>query len=230
MPFRGGGRQVILPWNFSQPENMRRHNQQVADGEYAPTTLPDNWAPVVLDIGACCGAFAFWVKRLLPRTAVVSYEPNNVAFEHLVRNWQNFEPAAHVEHKPQNVGVRAYAGLYKLNQGKNNLGEASMNLLGEQEAGEQIAVECIAASDLPDCDWLKVDTEGCEVEIIESYLESRSRGNLPRIISFEFHRADDFGRLYEQLTANWESTDGWKLNRADIHRHDRGTCVFVRES
>ena len=39
---------------------------------------------------------------------------------------------------------------------------------GVRQTGETIRVQCIAASSLPSCELLKIDTEGSEVEILQN--------------------------------------------------------------
>jgi hypothetical protein len=49
-------------------------------------------------------------------------------------------------------------------------------------------VETIIAAELPNCNILKVDTEGCEIAIITKYLETHPK---PFLIQYEYHSERD---------------------------------------
>lgn len=167
--------------DFSYPDNMKPHIEKIFRGEYAvPLKLE---RPVILDIGANCGAFAWWALRYWPDSSVTCYEPNPAAFEFLEKNMGGLENVA-----LHNIGIRASSQKQQfLHFGRHNLGEASF-FLGPEQVAIGRYVECCHPDTLPPCDILKVDTEGCELEIIATYL---TQLHAPKLILFEYHRESD---------------------------------------
>lgn len=201
---------------MSYPPDMERHIRAVLEGEYDPGVDISRHAGRALDIGANVGAFALWVRHRWPACVVDCYEPNPAAFEFLQANAHNYGgPQFMLMPK----AVRAEAGKARLHFGKNNLGEASFHDLGEQRA-EGVEVECLPASELPRCDVLKVDTEGCEVEIIEMYLATHEK---PKAVLYEFHSEGDRIALAHIL-----ELAGYSLTRGTVQRADRGVMCWVR--
>lgn len=211
-------RAIWKPTWFSEPANMAQHNSLVFDGEYAVPI--EGFAPKrIIDIGACCGAFSLWAFGTYPNAEIEAYEPNPEAVKHLRSNLDRCIPRVCTH----TVGVRAIHGQYAMFPGRNNLGETSMMVRGEQHLTPRIdSVDCICAADLLQCDFLKVDTEGCEVEIIASYLDTHAP---PRVVAFEFHAAEDFTHLHLDFMGA-----GYQLARANIHRPDRGVCIYVHDN
>jgi FkbM family methyltransferase len=195
------------------PRNMMNHHMAVLRGEYEAPGVEFETPPVVLDVGACCGAFALWASKRWPRAQLFCYEPNVRAFDYLAQNAKG---------RGWVVLQRAIARglLMPLRQGLNNLGEASAFDLGEQATTYQQVI-CMPADALPQCDVLKVDTEGNETYIIEEHLAATA--TLPRVVCFEWHRAADRDRLHVFLQAR-----GYILQRGVINRPDRGTFVYAR--
>ena len=102
-----------------------------------------------------------------------------------------------------------------LRPGLNNLGEASLFDLGEQAVGG-VVVPTWHPRDLPNCDVLKLDTEGSELDIILHYAGS------PTMIALEYHRAFDRRQIESLLCPLYT------LVRGRITRADRGTMVYVK--
>lgn len=197
---------------FRCPENMAHHCAKVLVGEYdVPINFPE--PPTILDIGANVGAFSVWALGRWPGCRIMAYEPSPEAVSLLRENVE----AHGVEVHP--VAVRALGGMAAMRAGKNNLGEASFHELGEQ-AGDQFAVQCVEASTLPRVDIIKIDTEGCEMEILANLTYT----NVARAILVEFHRESDrksIDRLLGPVFSLW---------RANITTSDRGVLRYVRTS
>lgn len=196
---------------------MVEHVREVFRGEYDPGVDIGRGAPMILDIGANIGAFAVWATRAWPAASVRCYEPNPEALRLLELN----RPALTTVH---GVAVRAEAGAGVLRFGKNNIGEASFHELGEQSM-HGVRVTCIAASELPPCDVLKIDTEGCEVEILDAYFTAREAPPswLPVCVLYEFHSEADRITLTHMLELK-----GYSLTRASVKSADRGVMCWVR--
>ena len=154
--------------------------------EYDLFRLPSYEAPRILDIGANVGIFALRALARWPGGSVTAYEPNLGSFNLLVQNTVG-----------RNVGGVLAAvtggvpeGTVTLRRGKHNDLEASLVDIGNQEDGGE-EVSNIDASKLGECDVLKVDTEGCEVEILEGYPHLAA----VKVLLVEVHRAEDMDKV-----------------------------------
>jgi len=163
------------------PISMRLHVKKVLAGKYAiPLTATK---PVIADIGANVGSFSVWASRMWADSTIHSYEPMKDNFEMLLSNTKNLNNV-----RVHNVGVGnpARSIMYK---GANNCGEASFFQLGAQADTPTERVTVISPSELPeDITVLKVDTEGCEIEIIEPLI---SNGRIFAAVLFEYHSEND---------------------------------------
>lgn len=146
----------------------------VLNGSY---DVPVDDAELVLDIGANVGCFSAWARKKWPNARVLAYEPHPKNTELLVKN----APFAEVFEN----AVRAEAGTALLREGGPNLGCSSFTDLGLQSE-RVLEVSCLAAEDLPAADVVKVDTEGCEVEILEHLDLSRAKA-----VMLEYHSEGD---------------------------------------
>jgi len=205
-----------VPAWFAQPESMREHNAEVFAGCYdIPTLSFGGRVPVVIDIGACCGAFTLWSKERWPGRIAQAFEANtNTCETALTRNVHVFGGDTQTLLGP---GVATVAGTYPLYRGKNNIGECS-RWRGDEQSEEKTDAYFIGIATLPDCDVLKVDTEGEEVKLIQAYLETH---NNPIAIMYEFHEEDGYGVL-----PYWDKS--YVLARADIWQANRGVVCFLR--
>lgn len=206
--------------DFHCPPDMIGHCLKIANGEYDIPGLEFAEPPRVLDIGANVGAFAAWASERWPGAKVRCYEPNPVAFGYLRHNVPTDDPGA-----LQNAGVLDLGPGETMQRtlyfGKNNLGEASIHDLGEQQV-DGVPCTFVSARDLPVCDVLKVDTEGCEVEILRAYIAECGRS--PGVVLLEFHFARD-RREIDMMLAHCNYT----LVRARIDHPNRGILAYAHE-
>ena len=172
------------------PRGMAPHVAAVLAGEYDIPGLEG--VGEVLDIGANCGAFARWAYDRWPSITVHCYEPWPENYRALRMNLAA-APRARL-HSCAVVG-RDAPEIY-LRPGVNNTGEVSEHDLGEQGSGPGFVAATTHAAKLPPCDFLKVDTEGSELEIVTAYL---SAGNTPAAIVYEWHRLSDRTDLHHEL-------------------------------
>lgn len=138
------------------PDTMRGHVQKVLDGEYDIAGIPE--PKVILDIGANVGSFAVWAHLRWPKAHIHCYEPSKENYELLAKNvdFATLHPKA--------VTGTSDPLLY---HGPNNCGEHSIILAYNSEDYE--VVKSLPPSFLPPAQFLKIDTEGCEVEILKGY-------------------------------------------------------------
>lgn len=162
--------------------SMAGHIEKVLSGEYAlpeSVSLPEK--PLILDIGANCGAFTKWAKDNYSDAKIIAYEPNPEALRYYAKN-----------HPGQKVMPAAITGsdqsMVTLYLGKHNIGEAS-TVIGIEQCGESIEVPAINANTLPSCDFAKIDCEGMELVIVEE-LAGRCKA-----IAAEVHSCADMNQI-----------------------------------
>lgn len=201
---------------------IRKHLKSVLDGEYNSRKLGEALGryPRVLDLGANVGTFAYWVIRSLPNAHVYSYEP----IAENVRNYlRNLKTAGISEHNYTLTQAAVYPGdtdMLRIYTSPINSGmhSAFVNMTG---GSEQVYVDVIRVDpvDLPIADFIKLDTEGCEINILREYLRTHP---LPKAVSFEFHNAFDRYELEEMLGEHY------LLHSGKIVSPDLGVLNFLR--
>lgn len=190
---------------FECDDSIRPHLAKVLEGEY---DVPLFGKFKILDIGANAGAFAVWASHRWPGSMVYSYEPHPETFKLLVKNTEELQ----VIRAQKGVGAPGVRILY---EGKNNSGEASLYM--PHHTGRH--VEIIDPLELPSADIIKIDTEGCEVEILVPLIEG---GRTFSAVMFEYHRAKDRFILDQLLSKDYT------LIGAEIYQNSRGTMKYVR--
>ena len=130
------------------------------DAEAGEYDLPLKQPPVsILDIGANVGAFALRYAEKYPSATIFAYEPVPETFERLLAETDAFDNI-----RPFNFAVREMAGVAEMKEGDRDV-TCSFYNLGRQ-TNKSIVVRIAAAKDLPSGQLVKVDTEGCELEIL----------------------------------------------------------------
>jgi len=156
--------------NFIYPLHMQPIVKEIVEGEY---DLDLNLKhPVIADVGANLGIFTLWALRRWPDAFVYCYEPSIYNFHFLK---QNFDGNSQVKLFNFALGKTTRTKLFK---GRSNCGQASFFKTSEQQDSYEI-VKTKSPSVIPkDCDILKIDTEGCEVEILSGLKDRRFRAVL----------------------------------------------------
>ncbi len=180
--------------------------------------------PTILDIGANIGAFTVWALERWPTAVVTCYEPVPANFEMLKSNVMDAQLAgelgagAGVHHGVQNVAVTSDGQPLTL-LGGQNAGTWSRHVLSGR-MGDSIQVRAIAASTLPPCEVLKLDTEGCELEILRGYRHL----DACKAVLLEWHRTEDIEPIRALLTATGFSLYG----ETGPSGHETGTMRWVK--
>lgn len=189
---------------------MEPHIKSIRDGEY---DLPLRESPAsVLDIGANEGGFSVWARSKWPDALIRTYEPNPSSFALLTANLFGDKNVAF-----ENRAITGDGRNIVLKVGEFNSGEAS--IFGP-DTRSPIQCDSVAASEIPSCEFVKIDTEGCEREIIEKLNLSGTK-----TVVLEYHRASDFQPILDIM-------DQRKFHLFD-HRaiaEGRGILKFTRES
>ena len=163
---------------------------------------------LVLDIGANIGAFAQRAHQEWPDAKVICYEPMPFNIQELKKNvdldWCQVEP----------YGVREVAGDEDIYVGDMFVTGAFKK--SDRQTDQKIPVKCIAANTLPAADLIKIDTEGCELEILKNLDLSNAQ-----TIMLEHHSISDAELIKDFLKENFEMIQ-------DQSNQEVGTEIFIR--
>lgn len=183
---------------------------EVADYDLALARPPKS----VLDIGANIGAWTLRVARQYPEAAIWACEPVADNLEKLQANLETCRLTERVAILP--YAARSFDGADSIRLGDKGV-TCSFHDLGRQTETLE-TVRCLSAAYLPECELVKVDTEGCELEILQ---------HLPLTIAqavvVEYHRAEDAPRLKALLTGK-----GFQIHAESAKDDTWGILKFTR--
>ena len=130
----------------------------------------------ILDIGANIGVFSMRCHAQWPQARIIAFEPVPENGRRYQENcpWAEFRLDA----------VRSFTGKDTLLLGDLDV-TGSFHNTGRQPGGK-IEVDCFNAASIESCELVKIDTEGCEVEILE-----RLHLTNTRVLVCEYHRPGD---------------------------------------
>lgn len=161
---------------------------KILAGSYDIGWLKFTMTPVVLDIGANVGAFSMWAMRKWPGCKITAYEPNQDLEEFFVANTSGQVPLVQ-----KAISLSSPVKYYK------KPGNAHVNSLIKCDwHSEETEVEGIHPKDLPECNILKVDTEGYEPQIVSHYPHK------PELILLEAHSEKHRKGIEMMLDLNYE--------------------------
>lgn len=182
-----------LPEGFKCEESLVVHLEKIFDGEY---DIPINAQTeiVVIDAGANVGAFSLWAAGRWPGCTIHAYEPHPETFKTLCENIK----LSHEKIIPYNCGLGP-KGFVPLYEGVNNSGEASIFPGNAVAKGTGRHVEIIDPLLIPEAHILKMDTEGCEVDILEPLIKV---GRKFAAVMFEWHTIED-RRILDTLLSDY---------------------------
>jgi FkbM family methyltransferase len=146
---------------------------------------------LVLDIGANIGAFIHRAMKQWPDAQYIACEPMPFNVAELRMNFG--ATRCYIV----SAAIRAETGVDEIFIGDQFV-SGGFRQLG-RETAKSITVECLAANRLPSCDLVKIDTEGCEVEIVRNLDLSKTQA-----VVLEYHSAADRETLREFLSQGFE--------------------------
>jgi len=178
---------------FVCPDNIKPHLEKVFQGEYdIPLYLKR--PPMILDLGANCGAFSVWASHRWPGSSIFAYEPHPENYKYLHRNIHGYPKVFGFNYGVGNPGLRP------LSDGRFNCGEASFHKVINNPLPTAQHIEVRSPLEvLTEADIIKIDTEGCEVEILKPLIES---GRKFKAIMFEWHNESD-RRILDSLLVDY---------------------------
>jgi len=147
----------------------------------------DIFPSTILDIGANIGCFSMLCYEKWNQSRITCIEPIPFNIVQLRKNVGNYAEII-------SAAVREKSGVDEIYIGDNFV-TSSFFQIGRQTQNK-LLVECIAANDLPSFELVKIDTEGCEVEIIKNLNLSNTK-----IITLEYHSKTDFEIIKKFLSS-----------------------------
>lgn len=148
----------------------------------------------VVDVGANLGAFSLYAQATWPGCDVFAYEPVKALCDRYLRN----VPTGAKLHCVAVSDTAGRKALVPVRDGDNVWHNTNRTIAELDDVHP--SVPTIPGRDLPDCDLLKVDTEGSEVAILSSFLPAKNEaGSLPAYVVLEYHSAGDLGTLIALL-------------------------------
>jgi FkbM family methyltransferase len=176
--------------------------------EVAEYFVPLHFEPkTILDIGANVGAFAQTAHKYWPKAHIVCCEPMPYNLSYLRRN-------VPLGTEIISAAIRAHSGIDEIFIGDNFLTSGFFQL--GRQTQQSILVECVAARELPSCELVKIDTEGCEIQIL-THLPLQAT----RAIFVEYHSRADADAIKAMLASHF------RLVSIDAGQ-DLGTMSFIR--
>jgi FkbM family methyltransferase len=167
--------------------------QIIVQNEYFPTFISKECVGNIIDCGANVGLFTCLVAQLNPESIVWSFEPSNSNFKRLKHH---IEMNSLTNVKAFNIGLGSTNRLDDLymphDEGAYSIFKenASLYTRGDGFTGkkEKIQIkklsEFISNNSIDNVSYLKIDTEGCELEIIKDLAD---KFNIIDRIAVEYH-------------------------------------------
>lgn len=201
----------ITGFSYSDPSFIEMLKPVFA-GEYnIPLRIK---CPRILDIGANIGSFAIWAIHRWPGATVYAYEPLPEIYEWLERNVEATNSAGII---PIDFGV-GKPGPRMYYPGKNNIGEGGFYNGVHGVLDKAIELYVRDPLILPEANIIKMDTEGCEYEILQPLLKA---GRSFDGIMFEYHRETDRFLLEGLLKKDYV------LTGAQVYHYERGVQCYI---
>lgn len=187
------GRRVLIPENeqFRLDDIFSRKAYAIP-----PRYLPSKGPLTVVDVGANVGLFALYMNSLRPDCRIYCYEPAPPSFALLKQNLAGLDRMV-----LRNIGLAASDGfaqlhLHPYNSGENSIHPGQLPAAGQVDIRLVNTATALAVENITYVDVLKIDTEGCEVEILKGLGE---RINYVGIVMAEYHCEPDRRRIDEVL-------------------------------
>lgn len=211
------GKQEELPLLIPTNEQFRLKNIFI-DHEYLikPTYLPST-PLIVVDIGANVGLFTLYMMMNYSIDTIHCFEPAPASLELLRHNTAGSDSIHVHPYGLINRNGTELLVLHPKNSGENRIAEGEAIDAETVEIQVRDAAEALDRLGLTYIDVLKIDTEGCEVQILESL---GPRLSYVGIVLLEYH-SDADRRKIDQLLSRF------KLVGANAECIDRGIVKYL---
>lgn len=173
---------------------------------------------VVVDVGASVGSAAIFFSLAYPEAEVFCFEPHAESFQLLTDNTQGIERIHCFRFGLFNRECTANLHIGDSTFTTNSIHRAVDKVERTESVELRDAANALQSVGLNDVDILKIDTEGCEVQILESLLPHYR----PRVIHLEYHNDNDRREIDKVLS------DEYLLFAGRVLRPHLGEATYVR--
>jgi FkbM family methyltransferase len=178
--------------------------------------------PTCFDVGANVGEYSMELRREFPGASIYAFEPNSNAYDIAFKN------LAPLNINCKNLGLAARKTMARIYSYANNRssGHASIHKeafvelyktddLIELEFETTTVDEFCAANEISVIDFIKIDTEGQEMEVLKGASKMISEKRIS-IIQFEFNTLHVYSRVF--LRDFYELLHGYEIYRLDTDK------------
>lgn len=190
-----------IPFEFPLQGNTRDQVIKVLDGrEYPLIPLPGYQPKTILDIGAHIGATSLYFCNEYPTAQLYAFEPSQQNYQYLAKNTANHSNIHPLQYGlfSENREVPLYLGV---SQGlQHSISRNPETTMFTETIQLKCIQEALDAENIQTISILKVDTEGCEVPILQALAD-----RLPQIdiIYVEYHSEEDRLEIDRLLTPHF---------------------------
>lgn len=177
------------------------YNEIFIDNQYFFTAENEN--PYIIDCGSNVGMSIFYFKRLYPHSRILAFEPGEEAFACLKENIRNNKLLNTVQASRSALSNKE--GTIEFFYDPDSLGSLIMSTKQERMPKKSRSVEATVLSKhiSEKVDFLKMDIEGGELEVIEELSCSGKLSYVKQMI-IEYHhhiikKSDEFSRMLRIL-------------------------------
>lgn len=211
------GTERVYPVWIPERELFRVRNI-IEEKEYAVPGIHNRKGPLLVwDVGANVGLFAVYMKLVAPQSRIHCFELSAPTLALLKRNVGTLEGVTIHAFGLFNKEDQMRLSLDPVNTGGNSVKNHHGSYGGSVLATVKEAGRLFDTLGVEDLDILKIDTEGCEVEILESLGERLKRID---VILAEYHSEEDRRRIDAILS-------DFRLFGAKVARVGLGTVKYA---
>ena len=166
----------------------KRMSAEILQGQTYPVVKGINEIQVVLDIGANIGASALYFSFMYPEAEIFAFEPAKAPYQLLQKN-ARLDSRIHAH----NFGMFSVDRELQLYTGAidcvtASIGKSAENTTESETIKLRSVRDWLDANSVTTIDLLKIDTEGCELPILEGVSDF-----IPsiKLLHLEYHSEDD---------------------------------------
>lgn len=215
---------LVLAYNemgILKCENEDRTGERYFIYDFLKKIFGGNARPVLFDVGANIGKYSLMLRDAFPGAKVYAFEPNINAFRILQEKL-----SGKVECLNLGMGADQKAGKLFTYSGTLSSSHASaykdmFTLFHKTEDLTTVEFQMTTVDGfckekgIDTIDLLKIDTEGCELQVLKGAHERLSGGRI-KVIQFEFGECNVFSRVF--LRDFYEVLAGFRMFRLDSQK------------
>lgn len=227
---------VLIPFDLhgkrsylASPPDVAAGSKEVLEGVYDPGAPYGELtsAAAIVDVGSNVGAFAWWAANRYPGSRIFCYEPHPDNAAILRRNLEAVFCAAVKLREEAVTTMPQTNGKVLLHTAVTNCGAHSLYDVREQSPTDFTEVTASHPAKLPNAEFIKIDAEGVELEILQHY-SGVLRAGKTRIVALEYHRFSDKWDIVHLLYGYGFKCIKEVRGVGVQSRPDRGNLVFHR--